>query len=29
VAGPAADGTVLPGDDANGPADGGPAGRTR
>ncbi len=29
VAGPAADGTVLPGDDANGPADGGPAGHTR
>ena len=29
VAGPAADGTVFPGDDANGTADGGPADRTR
>ena len=29
VAGPAADGTVFPGDDANGTADGGPTDRTR
>jgi preprotein translocase subunit YajC len=29
AADPAAEGTVLPGDDGNGPADGGPADRTR